>query len=74
MSFLGDWSKISCIIILVRSRGVGLYNCDVKWTSPQADGDKPNWDWPVAHDSVHDVIVNKKSNALLVFVLLATEV
>ena len=41
---------------------------------PLADGDKPAWDWTAAHDSAADVLVNMKSNAVFVFVLLATEV
>ena len=32
---------LNCITIIVRSRGVGLYNCVVKWTCPQADDHKP---------------------------------
>ena len=30
-------------------------------------------DWATSHDSVHDVPVNKNSNAMLVFILFATE-
>ena len=33
------------------------------------DGDKPAGDWTTSHDSVHGVLVNKKSNAMLVFIL-----
>ena len=40
---------------------------------PQADGDKPAGDWATSHDSVHDVLVNKKSNARLLFTLFSTE-
>ena len=40
---------------------------------PQADGDEPAGDWATFHDSVYDVIVNKKSNAMLVFILFSTE-
>ena len=38
------------------------------------DGDEPAGDRTTTHDSVHDVFVKKKPNALFVFVLLATEV
>ncbi|WP_419624225.1 hypothetical protein, partial [Thiolapillus sp.] len=38
-----------------------------------ADGDEPAGDWATSHDSVHDVLVNKKSNAMLVFILFSTE-
>ena len=54
---------LNCIIIIFQVWGVDRYNCDVKWTCPQADGDKSAWDWTAAHDSVHNVPVNKKSNA-----------
>ena len=37
------------------------------------DGDEPVGDWATSHDSVHDVLVNKKSNAMLVFILFSTE-
>ena len=37
------------------------------------DGDEPAGDWATSHDSVHDVLVNKKSNAMLVFILFSTE-
>ena len=40
---------------------------------PQADGDEPAGDWATFHDSVHDVPANKKSNAMLVFILFSTE-
>ena len=33
------------------------------------DGDEPAGDWVTSHDSVHDVLVNKKSDAILVFIL-----
>ena len=39
----------------------------------QMDGDEPAGDWATSHDSVHDVRVNKKSNARLVFILFSTE-
>ena len=37
------------------------------------DGDEPAGDWATSHDSVHDVLVNKKSNAMLVFILFSTK-
>ena len=40
---------------------------------PKADGDEPAGDWATSHDSVHDVLVNKKSNAMLVFILFSAE-
>ena len=45
-----------------------MYYCDVERDCPQADGDEPAGDWATSHDSVHDVLVNKKSSAMLVFV------
>ena len=30
-------------------------------------------EWATSHDSVHYVLVNKKSNAMLVFILFSTE-
>ena len=46
--------------------GVCLYYCDVTRECPKADGDKPAGDWATSHDSVHDVLVKNKSNAVLV--------
>ena len=43
-----------------------MYYCDVERDCPQADVDEPAGDWATSHDSVHDVLVNKKSNAMLV--------
>ena len=40
---------------------------------PLADCDEPAGDRAAFHDSVHDVRVNKKSNAMLVFILFSTE-
>ena len=40
---------------------------------PQADGDENAGDWATPHDSVPDALVNKKSNAMLVFILFSTE-
>ena len=45
----------------------------LKRDCPQADGDDPAGDWATSHDSVRDVLVNKKSNAMLVFILFSTE-
>ena len=42
---------------------------DVERDCPQADGDGPAGDWATSHDSVYDVLMNKKSNAMLVFIL-----
>ena len=50
-----------------------MYYCDVERDCPQTDGDEPAGDWATFYDSVHDVLVNKKSNAMLVFILLFTE-
>ena len=50
-----------------------MYYCDVERGCPKADGDEPARDWATSHDSVHDVLVNKKSNAMLVFILFSTE-
>ena len=38
-----------------------------------ADGDEPAGDWTTSYDSVHDVFVNKNSNAMLVYILFSTE-
>ena len=35
----------------------------------QADGDESAGDWVTSHDSVYDVLVNKKFNAMLVFIV-----
>ena len=59
--------------MIVRRWGVRLHYCDVVRDCPQADDDKPAGDWATSHDSVHDVLVNKKSNAMLVFILISTE-
>ena len=52
--------------------GVCLYYSDVERYCPKADGDEPAGDWATSHDGVHDVLVNKKSNAMLVFILFST--
>ena len=51
---------------MVWRRGIGLYYCDVERDCPQADGNEPAGDWAKSHDSVHSVLANKKSNAMLV--------
>ena len=50
------------------------------WTSsagmlstPAPDGNEPAGGWATPHDSVHNVLVNKKSNAMLVFILFSNE-
>ena len=50
-----------------------LYYCDVERDCPQAGGDEPERDWATSHDSVHDVLVNNRSNAMLVFIIFSTE-
>ena len=50
-----------------------LVYCDVERDRPQADGDEPAGDWVTSQDSVHNVFVNKKSNAMLMFILFSTE-
>ena len=54
---------------MVWRRGVCLYYCDVERNCLRANGDEPAGDWVTSNDSVHDVLVNRKSNALLVFIL-----
>ena len=61
------------VFIVVWCWGVCLYYCDVERDCPQSDGDEPAGDWATSHDSVHDVLVKKKSNAMLVFILFSTE-
>ena len=50
-----------------------LYYCDVERDCPKVDGDKPAGDWATSHDSVQDILVNKKSNAILMFIFFSTE-
>ena len=50
-----------------------LVLCDVERDCLKADGDKPAGDWATPHDSILDVLMNKKSNAMLVFILFSTE-
>ena len=37
------------------------------------DGDEPTGDWATFHDSVHDVFMSMKFNAMLVFIIFSTE-
>ena len=53
--------------------GVRLYYCDVERVCPKADDDEPAGGWVTSHDSVHNVPVNKKSNAMLIFILFSME-
>ena len=53
--------------------GVSLYYYDFKRDCPQVDCDEPAGDCATSLDSVHDVLVNKKSNAMLVFILFSSE-
>ena len=52
-----------------------MYYCDVERDCPQADGDEPAGNWATSYDSgsVHNVLVNKKSNAMLMFILFSIE-
>ena len=54
---------------------VGAYACTTVTVKDcrTADGDDPFRDLATSNDSVHDVLVNKKSNAMLVFILFSTE-
>ena len=49
-----------------------MYYCDVERCCPQVDGQEPAGDWTTSYDSVHDVLMDKKSNAMLVFILFST--
>ena len=46
-----------------------LYFCDVERDCSQADGDQPVRGCVTFHVSIHNVLVNKKSNAMLMFIL-----
>ena len=50
-----------------------MYYCDFESDCPEANGDEAARDWVTSHDSVHDVLVNKTSDAMLVFVFFSTE-
>ena len=56
---------LNFVVIMVRRWGVHLYYRDVERNCPLADGNEPAEDWAASHDRVHDVLVNKKSNAML---------
>ena len=45
----------------------------LKGTALRLEGNEPAGDWATSHDSVHGVLVNKKSDAMLVFILFSTE-
>ena len=53
--------------------GVHFYCSDVERDYPEVDGDEPAGDWVTSDDSAHDVLVNKKPNAMLMFILFSTE-
>ena len=42
---------------------------DVGRDCSQADGDEPAGDWATFQDTIHDALVNKKFNAMLMFIL-----
>ena len=50
-----------------------MYYCDDERDCPWADGDEPAGDWATSHNSVNDVLVNKKSSAILMFIHFSTE-
>ena len=50
-----------------------MYYCNVEKDCLQADVDEPTGEWATSHKSVYDVLVNKRSSAMLVFVLFSTE-
>ena len=51
-----------------------MYYCAAERDHPQADGDEPGGDWATPNDIVHDVLVNKKSNAMLMLILFSSVV
>ena len=61
------------LVIIVWRWGVRLYYCDVDRDCPRVDDHKPAGDWAKSHYSVHNVLVNKKFNDMLVFILFSTE-
>ena len=61
------------VAIKVWCWGLRLYYCDVERDCPQADGNEPAGAWAISYDSVHDVLMNKNSNAMSVLILLFTE-
>ena len=60
------------VVIRVWHWGVRLYYC-VERDCSQADCDEPAGDWVTSHESVRDVLVNKKSNTMLIFIQFSTE-
>ena len=50
-----------------------MFYCDVERDFPQADGVEPAGDWATSHNIAHYVLVNKKSNAMLMFILCSSE-
>ena len=61
------------VIIPIWRWDAHLYNFDIERDCPLADSDEPAGGWATSPDSVHDVVVNKKSKAMLVFILFSTE-
>ena len=61
------------VVTKVLHRGILSNYGDVERDCPQADGDEPTGDGVTSHDNVHDVLLNKKSNAMLMFILFSTE-
>ena len=57
---------LNFVVIIDWRWGVHLYYSGVERNCPLADGEEPAEDWAASHESVHDVLVNKKSNAMLV--------
>ena len=52
---------------------VHLYFWDVERDCPRADGDETAGDWATFHNSVQNVLVNEKSNAMFVSILFSTD-
>ena len=80
VAFFGLRCLINDILLLIFSflfhfvvTIVRLYYCDVERDCPQADGNEPAGDWGASRDSGHNVLVNKKSNTMLVFILFSNE-
>ena len=57
---------LNFVVIIDWRWGVQFYYSGVERNCPLADGDEPAEDWAASHDSVQDVLVNKKSNVMLV--------
>ena len=80
LEFFGPKLNLACttkfdleLLAVVLTGGVHLYFCDVERDCPQADGDEPAGDWATSLDSVQEVLVNKKSNTMAIFILFSTE-